>query len=130
MLQTKPKSDLLCEFQIPTPPTMNEIIKEARGNAYASNNTKQHWTQLVALACREFGTTSYPVRVEFEFHFSNSRRDPDNILASQKFIFDGMVAAGFLPKDNFTWVKEIHATFHQEKGDDYVVVRCYKWQGF
>lgn len=119
----------LFEFEVPTPPAMNEIIKEARGNVYASNKTKQEWTSRVAIECKDFGTVNYPVIFQLDFYLSNVRRDPDNLSASKKFILDGIVAAGVLPSDNFTWVKGFIEFYHHEKKSDYVVVRCYQWEG-
>lgn len=129
LLPMKTLTKPIFEFEINTPPAMNEIIKEARGNVYASNKTKQEWTTRVALECRDFPPISYPVVFQLDFYLSNRRRDPDNLSASKKFILDGIVAAGVLPSDNFNWVKGFIELYHHEKGSDYVVVQCYKWEG-
>lgn len=50
-----------------------------------------------------------PVSVTFLWTEANRRRDLDNIAGTgQKFVLDGLVAAGVLPDDGPDWVREIH----------------------
>lgn len=50
-----------------------------------------------------------PVSVTFLWTEPNRRRDLDNIAGTgQKFVLDGLVAAGVLPDDGPAWVRCIH----------------------
>ena len=43
----------------------------------------------------------------YEFYFKDRREhDPDNYACCAKFINDGLVACGILPRDNFNVIKE------------------------
>ncbi len=85
-------------------PGMNEIIKEARGNKYASAIQKRHWTRRVADITRLSIRNIKPmgkVWISFTWIEKNKRRDPDNICAGKKFILDGLVLAGLLSADGW-----------------------------
>jgi len=46
----------------------------------------------------------------------NRKRDPDNIAAGRKFIFDSLVAAGILKSDGWSCVGGWHDSFMVKKG--------------
>jgi Holliday junction resolvase RusA-like endonuclease len=59
-----------------------------------------------------------PVKVAaFRFHWleENRRRDPDNIMAGQKFILDALVKSGVLENDGQRQVYSIEHTFGVDK---------------
>lgn len=50
------------------------------------------------------------------------RRDPDNIMAGQKFILDGLVAAKVIPNDNQKYIVSIIHRFRVDKQNPRVEV--------
>ncbi|NLY47586.1 MAG: RusA family crossover junction endodeoxyribonuclease, partial [Clostridiales bacterium] len=50
------------------------------------------------------------------------RRDPDNIMAGQKFILDGLVAAGAIPNDSQKHIKGIVHRFKVDRKEPRVEV--------
>jgi Holliday junction resolvase RusA-like endonuclease len=38
--------------------------------------------------------------MQFIYYLKNSKRDPDNVSASRKYIMDGLVQAGIIANDN------------------------------
>ncbi len=100
------------------PPTLNDQIASARANKFTSASTKKKWTDAIALACHKAKVESIPgtVWLEFIWRVKNFRRDADNIVASCKFVMDGLVAANVIDDDNLSVIKSpvIH---HFEKSD-------------
>lgn len=92
-------------------PGMNEIIKEARGNKYASARQKARFTMLTRtlvnlsfqLPIAHFGQMK-KVWIDFRWVEKNTRRDPDNICAGKKFILDGLVLSGLLKNDGWSQI--------------------------
>ena len=82
-----------------TLPGMNEIIAEARKHPMASANQKKTYTLLCKLSCLRVKKIRQPVNITLRWTEKNKRRDPDNIRAGAKFIFDGLVQAGVLEDD-------------------------------
>ena len=54
---------------------------------------------------------SYPVTVSIEWVEPNTKRDPDNISAAKKFIFDALQDAGVLRNDSMKELGEIRESF-------------------
>jgi len=88
-------------------PGMNEMIREARGNKYASNELKQNFTTMVYTAIR-VAFRNYElmekVWVTCTWVEKDRRRDPDNIVVGKKFIMDGLVLAGLLKNDGWNQI--------------------------
>lgn len=90
-------------------PGMNEIVDAAKGNGgkgYGYAKMKKSWTEKVALhalAAHLPKDKLKRVRLHMNWfepmHANGNSRDPDNIEAGQKFIWDGLVAARILPND-------------------------------
>ena len=93
---------VIAEFRFPLPPTLNDQINIARNNRYGSAKEKEKWTNDIALLCLEQSKHRFPGQVwmQFIYYLKNSRRDPDNVSASRKYILDGMVQAGIIINDN------------------------------
>jgi len=108
-------------FTCPLPPTLNEIVREARGHWSKGAKQKKYWTHQAALAC--FGLPKFPgeVWLSFEWLVKSRANDPDNLSASAKFICDGMTYAGVITKDSLMVIQSpvIH---HYGKGNDEVIV--------
>lgn len=96
---------MLHVFQFPLPPTLNEQIREARSHWSISAKTKTQWTGLVAQEA--FGTVQFSDKVWVDFVWGLPRfsRDPDNVAASAKYIFDGLAEAGVIKNDNLTVIQ-------------------------
>jgi Holliday junction resolvase RusA-like endonuclease len=88
---------------------MNEIVAAAKGSAgkgYAYAAMKKAWTEKIAWCARAAGLHRHPlerIRVEFNWidprNANGAQRDPDNIEAGQKFVWDGLKLAGVIPND-------------------------------
>ncbi|HEY9824856.1 MAG TPA: hypothetical protein V6D19_05370 [Stenomitos sp.] len=92
----------IAEFRFPLPPCLNEQINIARNNRYGSAKEKEKWTNDIAALAKKQNQSSYPGKVwmQFIYYLKNSRRDPDNVSASRKYILDGLVQAGIIVNDN------------------------------
>lgn len=114
------------EFEIsPLPPTLNEIIRSARGNRYASAGEKEDWTAYCASYC--VGRSKFSDQVWIAFIWKvHRRRDPDNTCAAIKFILDGMVWDGMIAKDSLMVIRSpvVHEFQKPAKGqEESVIVR-------
>ncbi len=93
---------------------MNEIIaaaKSGRGKSNAYSRMKNEITALCMLRARV--ARLKPVLaagLAFVWCEKTIRRDPDNVMAAQKFIIDGLVAAKVLPDDGWRFV---HSLVHE-----------------
>ncbi len=87
---------------------MNEVIDKNRRHKILGANAKKAMTDKIKLLTmaqtRQRLTGKYDFRIVWTV---NTRHDPDNIYSAVKFILDGMVAAGLLPKDNSKHVGKI-----------------------
>lgn len=90
-------------------PGENEIIKAAksgRGKYNAYGRLKEKWEKYVSDIIKECELE--PVKsifVKIEWVESDRRRDPDNIAAGKKFVFDGMVRAGLIQNDGWKQIE-------------------------
>lgn len=100
------------------PPTLNDIIAQARANKFASASTKKQWTDAIAIACHKAKVKpiSGTVYLEYVWRVKNFQRDQDNVTSAQKYILDGLVAANVIEQDNLSVIKSpvIH---HFDKSD-------------
>jgi hypothetical protein len=89
-------------------PGMNEIVataKGAGGRGYTYAKVKKRWTNDVALHVIAAGVPKGLKMIRIECHWieplheNKSSRDPDNIEAGQKFLWDGLVLAKVIPND-------------------------------
>lgn len=90
-------------------PGMNEITKAAksgRGKGNGYSRMKSACDLRVKIAARGKPTIGRS-RFAFTWHEAQRRRDPDNVAAGAKFIFDGLVKAGVLRGDGWNQVISI-----------------------
>lgn len=88
-------------------PGMNDMIAAAKRHWGMYAKMKETFTELVskaAIAGRVNDITNQTIVILDWHEPKNGRRDPDNVFAAKKFIFDGLARAGVLPDDNKTWV--------------------------
>lgn len=111
-------------------PGLNEIIDTARRHRMLSAKQKKAYTTVVMLAIRSAqachrlpkNAIPRPVSVFIDWFEPNARRDPDNIMAGQKFIFDGMVNAGVLLGDGQKHIQCIVHRFFVDAKNPRVVI--------
>ena len=93
---------------------MNEIVGACRRNRFAGAEEKRIQQAICLSAIREHRVQpvrSYPVTVSIEWVEPNSKRDPDNISAAKKFIFDALQDAGALRNDSMKEIGKIRESF-------------------
>jgi len=92
-------------FNFLLPPTLNEQIREARSHWSISAKTKTEWTGIIATEA--YGSPTFPSKVWIDFVWGLPRfsRDPDNVSAAAKYIFDGLAKAKVIKNDNLTVVQ-------------------------
>lgn len=104
-------------------PGLNEIIAAAKEHFGSYANMKDEYTASIAWLAKQARLPkfekAYLVITWFE---PDRRRDPDNIMAGQKFILDGMVAAGTIPNDSQKHIKGIVHRFRVDKRNPRVEV--------
>lgn len=83
-------------------PTLNEMIRTARGNKFAAAAQKKKYTNLVAWEIMAQTPTAdfEAVSLDLTWIETKKKRDPDNVFAAVKFICDGMVAADVIKDDD------------------------------
>ena len=107
-------------------PGMNEIIKEARGNKYASAHEKKVNTVRVYNAIRlvfHGYKTMGKVWLSCNWVEKNKKRDPDNIVVAKKYICDGLVLAGLLKNDGWSQIAGFTDTWEVGEPGVWVEVR-------
>lgn len=69
----------------------------------ALNKQKKQWAVVIKNLVREQGIEPMMrIHMRYEFWFKDRREhDPDNYSCCAKFLQDGLVDAGILPRDNF-----------------------------
>lgn len=89
-------------------PCLNDIIKAAKGcggRGYAYSKMKDTWTSLVANRARALRIKPVTcARFRFEWREHSRQRNPDNVAAAKKFLFDGLVTAGVLVNDGWSQI--------------------------
>ena len=107
-----------------TLPTLNDIIRSARGNKFASASKKKQYDELVAWSCKASKLTKLGAKADFTFtwYMKDRRKDKDNIMAGQKFIFDGLQKAKILKNDGWNEIGNISHRFEVDKENPRVEV--------
>ena len=92
-------------------PSLNEYTAACRGNRYAGAKMKKDIeVSLYPFMIRK-PHFDCPVKVSFEWHEANRRRDLDNLSFSKKFILDALTACGILTDDSPKYVVALEDTF-------------------
>lgn len=97
---------------------MNEIIAANRKSPYIGAKEKRKQQDIVVKAIRFHrlkGVRNYPVKIKLDWYEKNGMRDPDNISAARKFIFDALQEADVLKNDGFAEIKALRDYFHIDK---------------
>lgn len=92
-------------FEFPLPPTLNEMIRTARGGWQASAKEKREWTELIASYCKGAYQFQGKIWLEYVWRVKNLARDNNNIAAATKYIDDGLVEAGVITDDSLKYIQ-------------------------
>jgi Holliday junction resolvase RusA-like endonuclease len=85
-------------FEIPDiPKTPNQLL---RRHWSAVMKEKQKWHLLVSLCCKYKGEPLQKAKITFTRH-SSRKPDYDNLVASFKWIADGLIKAGVIVDDKY-----------------------------
>lgn len=109
-------------------PGLNEMTNANRTNRFQGGRQKKAVTNLVALSCKACklkkveGLNNY----SFTWYCKDKRRDKDNIMSSQKYIFDGLQVAGIIENDGRKQVGDISHRFEIDKDNPRVEVEIAK----
>lgn len=90
-------------------PGLNEMIaaaKKGKGKYQPYSIMKQTYTDMVAWLAKMLPKYQQ-VNIIITWYEPNEKRDPDNVMAGQKFILDGLVKAGTIPNDSRRYIKSI-----------------------
>ena len=113
------------QFEIPGRfPGMNEIVAEAKkgkGKYQPYAQMKEKYTNMVAWVAARMPKFN-KIDVTITWVEPNMRRDPDNIMAAQKFILDGFVRAGIIKDDSQKYINSITHRFEADKRNPRVKV--------
>lgn len=111
---------------------LNDYTDECRkgtvrrgGNVFCpANQMKKEQQEIVRAAIREAGLTPFEghVRVVFEWHEPNARRDVDNVRFAAKFILDALVAEGVLKGDSQRYVQKLADVFTVDRDNPHITV--------
>lgn len=85
-------------------PSLNEYIRECRGNKYSGNKMKSKTENDIGFYINRLPEFKKPIRIDFEWVEENKRRDLDNICFAKKFILDAMVKCKKIKNDNRKYV--------------------------
>lgn len=92
-------------------PGLNEIIGASRRNRYGAAKQKRELTSQIAMVTRLIEIPKDARYWLFVWREPNKRRDPDNISAGTKFVFDGLQTAGVIENDGWKQVAGIIHAF-------------------
>jgi hypothetical protein len=110
-------------FEFPLPPTLNEMIRTARGGWQASAKEKREWTELIASYCKGAYQFKGKIWLEYVWRVKNLARDNNNIAAATKYIDDGLVEAGVIADDSLKYIQSPVCHWYVQSSEDMVTVR-------
>lgn len=93
-----------CEIKFKLP-SLNEYIDACRRNKYQGAKFKRETEDTIYPWIRWMKPFENPVKIYFEWHEKEYRRDPDNVAAGgRKFILDCLVKSGILKYDSRRYI--------------------------
>ena len=117
---------MVVEFVIPgSLPTMNEIIAKSKQHPKSYSRMKKDFTALVMIHARNLpkvGKSDFVIT----WYCKDKRKDPDNLIAGQKFIFDGLTKVGVMTNDGWSEVGNIAHRFEVDKAKPRIEVKIYE----
>ena len=109
-------SPRVARFFVPGPlPCLNDMIDAAKGCAgkgYGYATMKKQWTENCFWRVKEAAVPRIK-RARFDFHWieRDRGRNPDNVAAAKKFVFDSLVLAKVLDNDGWKQIAGWNDTF-------------------
>lgn len=102
-------------FEIPGRlPGLNDIVAAAKEHFGSYAKMKERYTTEIAWLAKKL--PSYEkVALVITWYEPDHRRDPDNIMAGQKFILDALVTAKVIPDDSQKHIQGISHRFKVDK---------------
>lgn len=89
-------------LELPELVDLNTYINAERQNRYIAAKIKNQQTNLVAtLAKQQLKPMEKINKITFIWRHKNKRKDPDNVMFTCKFVFDGLVTAGIFNTDGW-----------------------------
>lgn len=93
------------------------MINASKRNKYDYVRMKREAIQTVGIIARsqlkqEIQT---PAVFSFTWYCPNKRKDPDNVMSGQKYVFDGLQEYGLLKNDGWGQIAAITHSFHVDK---------------
>lgn len=109
-----------------TLPSLNEMINASKRNKYEYVKMKDKAIKTVAWSARVALQKEYfrPGEADYEitWYCPDKRKDKDNIMAGQKFIFDGLQYIGFISNDGWKQIRNVTHRFEVDKKNPRVEV--------
>jgi Holliday junction resolvase RusA-like endonuclease len=105
-------------------PGLNEIIeaaKQGKGKYQPYALMKEEYTNMITWIAKKLPKYE-KVALIITWYEPDHRRDPDNIMAGQKFILDALVHAGVIPNDSQKYIVSIIHRFRVDKQNPRVEV--------
>ena len=87
-------------------PGLNEIIKASKAHWACYSKMKKEHTDMFIILTKNFPKFE-EVHIKFNWYYKNATRDPDNMMAGQKFVLDALVKNGIIPDDTGKYIKTI-----------------------
>jgi Holliday junction resolvase RusA-like endonuclease len=113
-------------------PSLNELIGAANHNRFDGGRMKKKYTAIAESCARRAAIETGwmapegPVSIAITWVERDRRRDQDNVTAGQKYLLDGIVAAGVLLDDSQRYVPQPSTneiTFDKNRPGVWVTIR-------
>ena len=105
-------------------PGLNDMIdaaKKGKGKYQPYALMKEQYTDIVALTAKKLPKFN-KIDITIWWYEPNASRDPDNIMAGQKFIFDGLKEAGVIPNDTQKHIGDISHKVRVDRQNPRIVI--------
>ncbi|MFW5433729.1 RusA family crossover junction endodeoxyribonuclease [Paenibacillus apiarius] len=97
-------------------PALNEIIDAAKSHWSVYREMKETNTNLVAWTAKKLPPIER-ADVTIIWWCKDQRKDKDNIMAGQKFIFDGLKEAGVIGNDGWKQIGDVTHRFRVDRNN-------------
>ena len=103
-------------------PGMNKIIADSKSHYKKYSSMKKQYTELVAWCSKGKGPFKR-IDLDITYYCKDRRRDPDNIVGGgNKFVLDGLVAAGVIKNDGWKEINSITTKCEVDKNNPRVLI--------
>lgn len=108
-----------------TLPSLNEMINASKRNKYAYVKMKDTAIRLVVWSAKISKVQPITEKHDYEITWfcPNMRKDKDNIVAGQKFIWDGLQELGILKNDGWGQIGKVTHDHQIDKKNPRIEVR-------